>query len=406
MRYDFDKVTDRRTSNSIKWAVLEQELPMWVADMDFETAPEIKEAILKRAEHGIFGYPGIPDEWYNAYIKWWEERHNFQFEKEWLMFTTGIVPAISCAVRKLTTIGENVLVQTPVYNAFFHCITNNGRNIVNAPLKYDGENYWIDFEELEQKLSDPLTTLMILCNPHNPIGKIWDKKTLAKIGELCFKHHVTVLSDEIHCDLTEPDRAYIPFGSVSEICKNISVTCIAPTKSFNLAGIHTAAVVAADEALRNKMWHALNTDEIARPNVFAVDAAIAAFMKGGPWLDALREYISKNKQLAREFLQKNVPEIKVTPSEATYLMWLDCSRLIKDRKDFSDNSELNCFLREKTGLFVTGGKQYGKGGEDFLRMNVACPRSLVEDGLSRLCKGAALYKELFIYNSLVKKSSR
>ena len=387
MIYNFDLKTDRTCTNSLKWNVSDGELPMWVADMDFPTAPEVREAVLKRAEHGIFGYTIIPEEWYDAYILWWEKWHQFKMKKDWLIFSTGVVPAISSAVRKLTTAGENVLIQTPVYNIFFNSIVNNGRNVVEAPLTYDGDgkNYAVDWTELERKLADPQTTLMILCNPHNPVGKIWDKETLAKIGELCSRYHVTVISDEIHCDLTAPGRSYIPFASVSETCRKISVTCIAPTKAFNLAGLQTAAVVVPDETLRHKMWRALNTDEVAEPNAFAVDAAVAAFTKGAPWLDALREYIAGNKQLVGEFINQNLPKIKAVCSEATYLVWLDCKSLPGD-------GETICrYLREKTGLYLSEGRQYGKGGEHFLRMNVACPRSLVEEGLNRLQKGMDAY---------------
>lgn len=386
MAYEFDKIVDRRGTNSLKWDVSEGELPMWVADMDFQTAPEIKEVIVKRAEHGIFGYSVIPKAWYDAYIQWWDRRHHFKMEKEWLLFVTGVIPAISCAVRKLTTVGEKVLVQTPVYNQFFTSIVNNGRNVVEAPLRYDGQNYHIDFGELEQKLADPQTTLMLLCNPHNPVGKIWNRETLARIGELCFRHHVTVLSDEIHCDLTVPGCEYIPFASVSDTCRRISVTCITPTKTFNLAGIQTAAIVAADEVLRHKMWRAVNTDDVAEPNAFAVDAAIAAFNEGGAWLDALREYVAGNKRLVSTFLKEKLPEIKPVPSEATYLMWLDLSSLP------GDGRKIGSFLRKKTGLYLTDGGLYGTGGENFLRMNLACPRSVVEDGMRRMQEGIAAYK--------------
>ncbi|MDE5908301.1 MAG: pyridoxal phosphate-dependent aminotransferase [Lachnospiraceae bacterium] len=388
MTYDFDKIIDRRGTNSLKWDVLEGELPMWVADMEFQTAPEIRDAILKRAEHGIFGYSVIPQAWFDAYIKWWYRRHHFRMEKEWLLFVTGVIPAISSAVRKLTTAGENVLVQTPVYNQFFTSIVNNGRNVAEAPLRYDGQNYYIDFAELEQKLADPQTTLMILCNPHNPVGKIWDRETLARIGELCFKHHVTVISDEIHCDLTAPDCEYIPFASVSERCRRISVTCITPTKTFNIAGIQTAAIVAADEVLRHKMWRAINTDDVAEPNAFAVDAAIAAFNEGEAWLDALRDYIAGNKRIVSAFLKEKLPEIKPVAAQATYLMWLDLSSLPGSGK------EIGSFLRKKTGLYLTDGGLYGTGGESFLRMNLACPRSMVEDGMRRMQEGIAVYKTL------------
>ena len=388
MTYEFDKIVDRRGTNSLKWDVSEGELPMWVADMDFQVAPEIKAAILKRAEHGVFGYSIIPKEWYDAYIKWWDRRHHFRMEKDWLLFVTGVIPAISSAVRRLTAVGENVLVQTPVYNQFFTSIVNNGRNVAEAPLRYDKQNYYIDFKELEQKLADPDTTLMLLCNPHNPVGKIWDKETLAKIGELCFKHHVKVLSDEIHCDLTAPKREYVPFASASELCRNISVTCITPTKTFNLAGIQTAAIAIPDEVLRHKMQREIMIDDVAEPNAFAVDAAIAAFNEGEAWLDALRDYVDGNKRLVSTFLKENLPEIKIVHAEATYLVWLNLSTLQGSGK------EIGGFLREKTGLYLTDGGLYGRGGENFLRMNLACPRSVVEDGLRRMREGIAAYKKL------------
>ena len=301
MKYDFDKLMERRNTGSLKWEVGEKELPMWVADMDFETAPEIQEAIRKRAEHGIFGYSVVTQQWYEAYISWWKKRHGLTIAKESLIFCTGVVPAISSIIRKLTTAGENVLVQTPVYNIFFNSILNNGRNVTENRLYYDGIAYTINFEELEEKLSDPQTTLMLLCNPHNPVGKIWDRETLARIGELCFKHHVIVISDEIHCDLTEPGCGYVPFASASEICGKISITCLAPTKAFNLAGIQTAAVMIPDNVIRHKVWRGLNTDEVAEPNVFAIDATVAAFTEGEEWLEELRSYLSENKQFAGEF---------------------------------------------------------------------------------------------------------
>ena len=280
MRYDFDKMTDRRGTGSLKWDVPERELPMWVADMDFETAPEIREALRRRVEHGVFGYNVVTRDWYEAYQGWWGRRHHLEMEQDWLVFCTGVVPAISSAVRKLTTVGENVLVQTPVYNIFFNSIRNNGRNILESPLVYDGGEYSIDFGDLEEKLADPQTTLMLLCNPHNPVGKIWDRETLARIGELCARHHVLVLSDEIHCDLTDPGYEYVPFAAVSDVCRDNSVTCLAPTKAFNLAGLQTAAVMVPDSVIRHKLERGLNTDEVAEPNSFAVGAAVAASREG------------------------------------------------------------------------------------------------------------------------------
>jgi cystathionine beta-lyase len=349
--------------------------------MDFQTAPPIRDALEKRAAHGIFGYCVLSDDWYKAYQGWWERRHHFTMEKSWLVFCTGVVPALSTAVRKLTTPGEKILIQTPVYNIFFNSILNNGRNVLESPLAYDGFRYTIDFEDLEEKLSDPQVTMMILCNPHNPVGNIWDRETLAKIGELCSKHHVIVFSDEIHCDLTAPGKEYIPFASVSQTCRNISVTAIAPTKTFNLAGLQTAAVMVPDSALRHKMNRALNTDEVAEPNAFAVDAAVAAFTEGDEWLDALRVYIQGNKELVRDFLRQELPEITLGSLDVTYLLWLDCSKITKDTHKLSHR------LRKEAGIYLSDGRIYGGNGSQFLRMNVACPRSQVEEGLNRLKKG-------------------
>ena len=387
MQYDFDTPINRRNTNSLKWDVAEKELPMWVADMDFATAPEIQAAIRKRVSHGVFGYSEVPDEWYQAYISWWQKRHDFTMQKDWLIFCTGVVPAISSAVRKLTTPAEKVLIQTPVYNIFFNSILNNGRQVLESRLKYSFDQYEIDFEDLEQKLSDPQTSLMILCNPHNPVGKIWDKETLQRIGDLCWKHHVVVLSDEIHCDLTDPGTEYIPFASVSEKCRENSITCIAPTKAFNLAGLQTAAVMIPNSSLRHKVWRALNTDEVAEPNVFAVDAVIAAFTEGETWLDELREYIYENKKRTVEFVKENIPQIQVVPSHATYLLWLDCSSMAGSASDIAHH------IRNKTGLYLSEGGQFGSCGEKFLRMNIACPRVTLEDGLKRLQEGIVSYKE-------------
>ncbi len=384
---NFDNYIDRKNTNSLKWDVVENDLPMWVADMDFETAPGIQRAVADRAAHGIYGYTTIPDAWYRAYMKWWRERHEFCIKKEWLVFCTGVVPAISSIIRKVTTPGEKVIIQTPVYNIFFNSIKNNGRVVLESPLKYDGTEYDIDFQDLERKLSDPQTTLMILCNPHNPVGKIWGRETLEQIGELCVRHHVTVLSDEIHCDLTDPGCRYTPFASVSESCRENSITCISPTKAFNLAGLQTAAVVVANENLRHKVWRCLNTDEIAEPNVFAVDAVVAAFTKGEEWLDELREYIYQNKRFAADFINKEIPQIRPVNSQATYLLWMDGSKMI------GSASEAAGFIREKTGLYLSAGRQFGRNGENFLRMNIACSRAMVEDGLSRLKQGAAEYEK-------------
>lgn len=387
MLYNFDGVIDRRESNSLKWNVAEGELPMWVADMDFQTAPAVMDAIEKRAKQGCFGYTEVPDEWYQAYCGWWKERHHLAMEKDWLMFCTGVIPAISSIVRKLTTPAEKVLVQTPVYNIFFNSIRNNGRQILENRLQYDGKEYTIDFQDLEKKLADPQTSMMILCNPHNPIGKIWDKDTLERIGELCDRYHVIVVSDEIHCDLTDPEKEYIPFASVSEKCRDNSITCIAPTKAFNIAGIQTAAIAVPNEELRHKVWRGINTDEVAEPNVFAVDAAVAAFTNGGEWLDALRQYIYENKQYAVSFVQKEIPNVQIISSEATYLLWIDCKKISPDSR------RLAAAIRKTTGLYLSAGHAYSGDGDAFLRMNIGCPRSVLQDGLQRLKIGIEGYMQ-------------
>ena len=384
MPYDFERIVNRRGTASLKWDVEEQELPMWVADMDFQTAPEIMAAIRERADHGIFGYTVVPDAWYKAIQDWWKKRHGFLIEKEWLLFSTGVVPAISSIVRKMTTAGENIVIQTPVYNVFFNSIRNNGRNVLESRLRWDNGQYRIDFEDLEEKFKNPQTTMRILCNPHNPIGKIWDRETLERVGELAYKHHVLVLSDEIHCDLTDPGHEYIPFASVSEMCRKNSITCIAPTKTFNLAGLQTAAVAVPDENLRHKVNRGLNTDEVAEPNVFAITAAVAAFTKGEAWLEELRSYLKANKDYVREYLALEIPEITAVPSDATYLLWLDCRKLI------GDSTMLCRFIRSDSGLYLSDGKDYGNG-QSHLRMNVACPREQLREGMARLKKSVAAY---------------
>ena len=380
MKYDFDEIVDRRGTGSMKWAVADGELPMWVADMDFRTAPAVADAIRKRAEHGVFGYSELTDAWASAYCGWWKNRHGLDCAADDFIFCTGVIPAISTAVRKLTTPAERVVVEPPVYNIFYNCILNNGRVVVESPLAYEGGEYRRDFDLLESKLSDPQVTLMILCNPHNPTGQIWSREELARVGELCRRHNVVVISDEIHCDLTDPGRGYVPFASASDVCASISVSCMAPTKAFNIAGIQTAAVMAKDPLLRHRMWRGLNTDEVGEPNAFAAEAAIAAFTNGGEWLDALREYVYENKRFAIGELAKTAPRIHVVPSEATYLLWLDVSAYTHDSEAFASE------IRRKTGLYLSDGARYGGNGSDFLRMNIACPRATVADGVSRLSR--------------------
>lgn len=388
LKYNYDRINNRRNTNSMKWDVKKNELPMWVADMDFQTAPAVIEALTQRAKKGIFGYSVIPDKWKDAIQDWWSKRHKTIFEKDWIIFCTGVVPAITCAVKRLTNVGDNVLVQTPAYNVFFNSIFNHGRHVLENELKYDGEKYEIDFDDLEEKLSRPLTTMMILCNPQNPTGNIWSNQDLKKIGELCLKHHVVVVSDEIHCDLTDEGYGYTPFIFASNACANNSVTCISASKAFNIAGLQSAAVVIPDEALRQKMERGLNADEVAEPNVFATDATIAAFTEGEHWLDQLRLYIEQNKMIVKDFLEKEIPNVKMVSSHATYLIWIDCGRIVED------TTELCQFIRKETGLYLSKGKQYRGNGNRFIRMNIACSKKQLEDGLVRFKKGIEEFERI------------
>lgn len=388
MNYNFDNITNRRNTNSLKWDVAENELPMWVADMDFETAPEVTKVIVERAKQGIFGYEIVPDEWYKAIISWWDKRHDFTIAKDWLIFCTGVVPAITCLVKRLTNIGDNVLVQTPVYDIFFHSIENTGRHVLENELVYDGENYQIDFCDLEEKLAHPQTKLMILCNPHNPVGKVWSSAELKKIGALCKKYNVVVISDEIHCEITKKGRDYTPFAAVSDECKENSITCISASKAFNLAGMQSAAVFVPNKALYEVVNRGLNSDEIAEPNSFAVSAVIAAFTKGEKWLEELREYLFINKKTASDYIADNIPLLKVTPSDATYLLWVDCSKITQDTEVFCE------FLRSKHGLFISGGAQYRGNGKTFIRINLACAKSQMEEGLRRMKTGVEEFEKL------------
>lgn len=377
MTYDFDTKINRLGTDSIKWDVQENELPMWVADMDFLAAPEIREAFIKRIEHGIFGYANVPDEWYEAYQSWWSRRHHFIIEKEWLIFCTGVIPAMSSIIRKLVRPDENVLIVSPTYNHFYNSIRNNGARVLECPIIYRDGDYTIDFDDLESKLSDSKTKLMIWCNPQNPVGKIWDVETMKIVGDLCKKYQVTVIADEIHCDIVRPGMEYTPFASVSDTCREISITTIAPTKAFNIAGLHSAACCIPNEEIRNKIKAAFTTDENAEPNSFATVAAITAFNKGEKWLMEMCEYVYRNRDYVEDYIAKNIPSLSVIPGNATYLMWIDISKVFKDGIDAYK------YMRSKTGLFVTNGNIYGQGGEKYIRLNIACPLEYVKDGMDR-----------------------
>ena len=378
--YDFDRVINRRGSGSIKWDVRENELPMWVADMDFECAPEILKALSDRVAHGIFGYTDTDGAWRDAYVNWWEKRHSFKMEGESLLFCSGIVPAVASIIRCMTEKGDGVLVMSPVYNIFFNLIKQNDRKVIESPLAYDREtaSFSIDFDDLEAKMKDGRVKLLILCNPQNPVGKIWQADELIRIGKLAHENGVFVVSDEIHCDITEPGREYVPFASLNEINLKNSVTCISPTKAFNIAGVQTSAVYAFDQCVSDKIRDSLNIDNINEPNVFAVPATVAAFERSADWLDEMRAYVFENRKTAEDFIEREIPQIKAIKGDATYLMWADIQSTGITSKPFTAK------LRENTGLFITPGSVYGSESDYFVRINLACPKKLVMDGLQRL----------------------
>lgn len=386
MKYNFDKLTDRRGVDSLKWDCAQGELPMWVADMDFENAPCIMDTVKARAERGIFGYTSVGEEWYSSIINWWSRRHSWNIRKGWLIFCTGVVPAITSMVKRLSEVGDDVILQTPVYDIFFHSIENTGRHVVENPLVYDGERYDIDFADLEAKLSRPNASLMIVCNPHNPVGRIWSAEELKKIGDLCIKHGVTLISDEIHCDITVPGTAYTPFASLGGQYADICAVCISATKAFNIAGLQCAAVVVPDTLLRAKIERGLNSDEVAEPNCFAAVATAAAFNGGEEWLEELRAYIAGNRAETEGFISRNIPQLKVVKGEACYLIWIDCSAVTDDAQALADH------IRARTGLWITAGNRYRGDGAHFLRLNAACPRARLKDGLNRLKEGVDTFK--------------
>lgn len=389
--FDFSKMTNRFNTNSYKWGVGHEELPMWVADMDFETSPAIVEAMQKRLSHHIFGYTNVSDAYYHAVAQWWKKRHQFDVKKEWIMFCTGVVPAISSIVSKMTKVGEKVVVLSPVYNIFYNSIVNNQREVLSSELVYRDNGYSIDFGDLEKKLAESDTTLMIFCNPHNPLGKVWDKEILEEIGNLCIKHNVLILSDEIHCDLVHPLHRFTPFASVSEEIAQNCITCVAPTKTFNLAGIQTSSIIVPNPDLRKLVNRGINTDEVAEPNVFAIEAAIAAFTEGEPWLESLLDYLMENKEFIVHFITSQLPMLQVIHSEATYLAWIDCGTVTNDTKELCE------FIRKETGLYVSEGAIFGGNGNHFIRLNYACPKERLEDGLQRLKKGIEAFQGINDY---------
>jgi cystathionine beta-lyase len=382
LKVDFDEIIDRRNTNSVKWDSAPEKdiLPMWVADMDFKAADPIIKALEKRVHHGIFGYATIPDAYYEAEVSWWDKRHHFKIKKEWIEVSTGVIPSLSAVVQAFTEPGDKVLIQSPVYNYFHTSITNNRCEIVLNELKYNGESYEIDFDDFEKKASDDKVKIFILCNPHNPVGKVWSRNELERLGEICFKHHVLVLADEIHRDLVYKDYKYVPFASVSEKCLTNSITCTSPSKTFNLAGLKASNIIVANEEYRKKVNRSLNVNEVAELNVFGIEALIAAYNEGEDWLDQLLDYLKGNRDYFISFIKERIPKLRVLVPEATYLMWIDCRRF------GMSSQELSKKLLNEGHLRINAGHTYGAAGDGFIRINIACPRELLIEGLGRLEK--------------------
>ncbi|KRL62657.1 MalY/PatB family protein [Lactobacillus psittaci] len=385
--YNFDQMPDRRDTNSIKWDVEKQELPMWIADMDFSVAPEIMQAMQDKIKLGAFGYENVPASYYDAIVNWQEKQHNCQVKKDWILFVNGVIPALSSAVRRVTHPGEQILTLTPVYDIFFHSIENNGRKSLEEELEYNAKThkYSINWSSLEQKLADPLTKMMILCNPHNPIGKSWTYKEIEKIAQLCHEYHVYLFSDEIHGDLVL-DNSFSSTLKLPDNLKQNLIVAFSPSKTFNLAALHSASMVVPNPELRFQIYRAINNDEIAEPNLLAIPATIAAYTQGNAWLKELKKYLLKNRQYIANFLETELNELNLASEFATYLAWIDISSLNINSQQLAD------FLKENTGLIISSGNVYRGNGTNFIRLNFACPKSVLIDGLERLKKGIDIEK--------------
>lgn len=377
MKYDFDEIISRRNTCSYKWDGEngEEVLPMWVADMDFRTAPAIVQALQERVAHGIFGYTRVPEAYYEAVSDWFGRRHGWKIPCEWMIYTSGVVPALSAVIKALTVPGDKVVVQTPVYNCFFSSIRNNGCECVTSSLVRECDTYRIDFEDLERKVAG--AKLMVLCNPHNPVGRVWTKEELERIGTICIRHGVTVVSDEIHGELVYLGHVYTPFASLSDEFARHSVTCFSPSKAFNIAGLQIATIVAQNEDVRRKIDRAININEVCDVNPFGVVATLAAYREGEEWLCQLTDYLWENYQCMKRFCATFLPLFPLMKLEGTYLVWMDC------RKLGVSSAHLEEHLIREVGLHLNAGTMYGEEGEGFMRWNIACPRASLIEGLER-----------------------
>ena len=390
MEYDFSRPTDRRGTDSYKWDSAPEAdiIPLWVADMDFETFPGITEALQRRVAHGIFGYTRVPEAYYEAVCRWFDKRHGWHINREDIIYTSGVVPAVSAVIKALTLPGDQVIVQGPVYNCFFSSIRNNGCEMVSNSLIYNKEElrYEIDFDDLERKLKHERARLMLLCNPHNPGGRVWTRDELTRVAELCRKYGVRVVSDEIHCELTLYDNEYVPFGSLPDELSRGSITCCSPSKAFNTAGLQIANIVCRDAEVRNRIDRAININEVCDVNPFGVIALQAAYSdEGYEWLTQLRKYISANYDLLLERFARELPKCKVMRMEGTYLAWIDCSEL------HISSDKIEEMLMHENKVWVNAGSMYGAEGAAFIRINMACTSELLNEGITRIVNGLGAY---------------
>ena len=379
MKYDFDSVVNRRGTGCVKWDETDKEdvIPLWVADMDFAVAPAIQKAVQQRAAHPVFGYTHVQDDYYEAVISWFKRRHNWVIERSWILYTTGVVPAMSVAVKAFTMPGEKVLILSPDYNCFFSSIRNNGCEVAETQLlwKEERQRFEVNWDEFEAICSDGKTTMFLLCNPHNPTGRVWTREELQRMSEICKKHQVTVVSDEIHCELVMPGFTFVPMGTVDAD----AVVLNSPSKTFNIAGLMMANIICPDSVKRRRLDRAININEVCDVNVFGPVAVKAAYNEGEQWLDELNQYLSKNYQALCNFVAEQMPSLRVMPLEGTYLVWVDCKALNIDVDTLCDR------LLHEAHVWINPGTMYGLGsGEGYVRINIACPRAQLMEGLRRM----------------------
>ena len=374
MKYNFDLTTNRRDINSIKWDVKENELPMWVADMDFKVLPEIKEAIIEAANKEGYGYSYPSEKLFKAYQTWWKKRHDIDIALNEMVYVSGVVSALDSLIRLLTKENDSVLLLSPCYNGFYSVVNNNKRKLVTSNLIHQDDDSIIDYQDVEDKIIKNKVQALIFCNPHNPVGKPWSKQEIKTIYDICQRHHVHFISDEIHADIIEPDAV---FNSALSVADDV-IVCTSPSKIFNLAGLQSAMVFIKDQNIRQKAQEAFYHDDIGEPNYFVEPATIAAYTNGEQYVDELNAYIAKNKEYVNDYLKNNLPHLKVVSGKATYLLWIDISHYQIPSDRFAEE------LRKETGLYISNGLAYGKNGLDFIRINVATSLANVKDAMNRL----------------------